>query len=275
MRTTARSFARSRSLAGAIAGALAGAIACALLVTLPAACAAPAPGPDVLTVAVSTDIPPFVMGNARRGIEIDLVRLALPNRQLRFVQLPYDELQSAVGEGVADVVVGVQQFGGSEAFYSRDMIQFENVAVVKGSAGITLESVADLAGHTVLTWQDAWRELGPEFEALYAPDGPERAHYVEVADQDEQVRHFWAAAADIAIIDRSIFDWMSLAQNHSLTAANRFAIFPPNTGFKAAFRDAGLRDEFDQGLTALCESGGYTRVLHNYDATMNSTLCDG
>jgi polar amino acid transport system substrate-binding protein len=245
----------------------------ALLFTLLAACAAPT-GHDVLTVAVTPDIPPFIMNGARRGIEIDLVQLSLPTHRLRFVQLPYEELQSAVGKGDADVVVGVQQFGEHEAYYSRDMIQFNNVAVVKRSAGVDLESLADLAGHTVLTWQDAWKELGPEFEAMYAPDGPQRAHYVEVADQSEQLRMFWAADADILIIDRTIFDWMSLEQNQSLTAADKFAIFPPSTGFRAAFRDAALRDAFDQGLTALCESGGYMSVLRTYDAMMDSTICE-
>ena len=43
----------------------------------------------------------------------------------------------------------------------------------------------------MLTWGNAYLELGGEFEALFSPQSPQRKNYVEVADQKEQVRRFW------------------------------------------------------------------------------------
>jgi polar amino acid transport system substrate-binding protein len=244
----------------------------ALFATLSVACEAPRVR-DYTTVAVATDIPPFIMKGATVGIEIDIMQLALPTHALRFIQMPYDQLQSAVAMGFADVAVGVQQ-SNDGAFYSRDLVTFENAAIVKKSAGLTLESMADLAGHRVLTWQDAYKEVGPRFESMYAPGGAQRMNYVEFADQAEQVRKFWEAEADIAVIDRSIFAWFSVEQRQSLTAVDQHLVFPLTTDFKAAFMDDGLRDVFDRNLASLCESGEYARVLKTYKSTVSRTICD-
>ena len=44
-----------------------------------------------LLVAISLDIPPYVMDKAAKGIEVDIARQALKGYILRFIQLPYEE----------------------------------------------------------------------------------------------------------------------------------------------------------------------------------------
>jgi len=228
-----------------------------------------------LTVAISVDIAPYVMQNATTGIEVDIATQALPGYQLKFIQMPYHKLQTAVAENQADVALGVQKFKDEEGiFYSNNFIDFVNSAITKKSTSLKIEKVADLADHKVLTWQDAYLELGPEFKKLFSPDSPQRKNYVEVADQSEQVKQFWDAKDAVIVIDRSIFDAISQTTGHKLSEVEYHALFPEATYFKANFRGADVRDTFNAGLKKLCLSGEYAKLLKKYNIELPSTICD-
>lgn len=157
-----------------------------------------------LVVAVSTDIPPYAFNEATAGLEIDILHDALPEYQLRFIQLPYDGLQTAIQDKKADISAGVHPTNDG-GLYSKGFVSFANFAITKQAAMQKVESIADLKGHVVLTWEDADMELGSQFKELFGPDGSERNGYVPVADQTEQVRRFWEADNQVIVIDGSIF----------------------------------------------------------------------
>jgi polar amino acid transport system substrate-binding protein len=226
-----------------------------------------------LLVAISLDIPPYVMDKAARGIEVDIVRQALKDYSLRFIQLPYEELQTAVQKKQVDVSLGVQP-GGEGVHYSADFINFVNYAISKKSEGLRIDSVADLRDHRVLTWENAYLELGGEFEAMFSPQSPQRKNYIEVADQEEQVRRFWEGKGVVIVIDRSIFGYFSGKMGHETGEASLHAIFPPVTNFKAGFRDVAVRNRFNEGLAAMCRNGEYARLLHRYGVVVKQTVCE-
>lgn len=228
---------------------------------------------DALRVAISEDIPPYVTDAGQAGAEVEIVRGALKGRTLRFVQLPYAELQTAVAQGRADVSVGVQRLG--DGIYSvRDVIGFENYAISRRADRLRIDDVDDLAGHRLLTWQGAWRELGPDFARLFGPQGPERARYVEIADQAQQVRRFWEEPGSVAVIDGTIFRWFTRAMGRASGDAVFHAIFPPVTDFAVAFGSRDLRDAFDDGLDALCTGGAYADILRRWDVVLRRSVCD-
>lgn len=228
-----------------------------------------------LTVAISVDIAPYVMKKGTTGIEVDIATQALPGYQLNFIQMPYEKLQSAVAQNQADVALGVQKFKDVEGiFYSDNFIDFVNSAITQKSAGLKIETIADLANHKVLTWQDAYLELGTEFKKLFSPDSPNRKNYVEVADQSNQVKQFWDAKADVIVIDRSIFNAISQSTGHQLDEVEYHALFPEATYFKANFEEPDVRDAFNAGLKKLCQSGEYAKLLKKYNINLPSTICD-
>ncbi|NIP37847.1 MAG: hypothetical protein GWO07_02205 [Candidatus Dadabacteria bacterium] len=55
-------------------------------------------------------------------------------------------------------------------FYSDYFIWFKNYAFTKKVAGISINSISDLKGLSIVAWQNAYKDLGPEFEALFSPD---------------------------------------------------------------------------------------------------------
>jgi len=226
-----------------------------------------------LLTAISLDIPPFVMDQADSGLEVDLVRQALGDATLPFIQLSYEDLQTAVQQQRADVSVGVQP-GDASVHYSADFVTFANYAISKKADGLRIDSVADLNDHQVLTWENAYLELGSAFEALFAPHSPQRNNYLEVADQEQQVRMFWEGKGLVIVIDRSIFDYFSRKLGHAPDEANYSAIFPPVTPFKVGFRDAAVRDRFNAGLAAICKSGAYDKLLKRYGVAVSQSVCD-
>jgi len=230
-----------------------------------------------LTVAISLDIPPYVMNNASTGLEVEIVRQALAQYDLRFVQLPYGELQSAVARQLADVSVGVEATEDS-GFYSVDFITFANYAISKKADQLTISKEEDLQGHRVLAWQNAWQVLGERYQQQFSPEltatGNYPQGYAEVADQAEQVMLFWQGHSDVIVIDRSIFNHFSKAAGHSLAEVSLHGIFPPVTHYKVSFSRAALRDQFNQGWRQLCRNGHYPALLRRYAVTLERSLCD-
>jgi polar amino acid transport system substrate-binding protein len=225
-----------------------------------------------LIVAVSLDIPPYVMEDATKGVEVDLIRRALPDQILKLIQLDYSALEPAVSDKKADVAMSVREHREGE-FYSADYIGFANSAISKKADKLKITNVADLKGHPILTWQDAWTELGDAFKAQYAPGSAERTHNIEVANQAEQVRRFWEGNGKVIVIDRSIFDYFSQQQGHSLVAVEYHDLFPQVTTFKVGFANATVRDEFNAQLKKLCQSGQYSRLLDRYHVPDTADVC--
>jgi len=233
---------------------------------------APAADHSDLRVTISLDIPPYVMNHAASGLEVDLMREALAGHQLHFSQLPYEELQTAIPLQKADVSVGVQA-DDSGVYYSNDFITFANYAIAKQSDKLNINKVADLRGHQVLTWENAYLELGKEFEAQYAPQAPERKNYLEVADQTEQVKKFWEGKDNVIVIDYNIFVRLSIQLGYDLRQARLFNLFSPVTNFKAGFKDAKLRDRFNQTITIMCHNGKYAELMKHYGILVKQTVC--
>ena len=225
-----------------------------------------------LAVAVSPDIPPHLTGGASGGLLIQVLRGALPGRDLRFVQVPHEEIETTIGSGKADVAALVQRRL-KGIFYSRDYFVFENYAFSKRPDGRVIRAVADLAGKPVLTWQGAWRELGPEFEAMFGPDGPGRGRLSEFVRQKEQVDAFWAREGAVVVIDRNILAHFSRQAGRGMAGVVRHQVFPPRNLFKAGFKDAATRDAFDKGVAALCGSGRYAALLEEHSVVLDKPVC--
>jgi len=89
-----------------------------------------------------------------------------------------------------------------------------------------------------------------------------------------QYFHSGHAKNDIIVIDRNVFSYVSAELRHSSSEVVFHSLFPPVTNFKAGFKDAALRDVFNQALGRLCESGGYAKVLKRYQVELPHTICD-
>jgi polar amino acid transport system substrate-binding protein len=219
-----------------------------------------------LVIAFTLDTPPYVKDDAKSGISIDLVRAALKPKGYTFTvrQMPYGELADAVETKGVDAAATVTE-SDNGTFYSKNYVAFHNVAITKKDAGIQLDTIADLKGKTIVAWQNAYEDLGPEFKSLFGPKvkAPYREKYREIADQKQQVEMFWKGDAEVIVIDRAVMRWFTkeLAGQVDTSAPLEYhKIFRPQTRFRVDFKSKQVRDDFDAGLKELRSSGMYRKI---------------
>lgn len=194
---------------------------------------------DTLQVAIANDMPPYVMDSANSGLEVDIVKQALAGYDVNFVQMSYRDLQSAVQQQGVDVSIGVMA-DDSDVFYSDNLITFANFAISKKADSLVINTIDDLKNYPILTWQNAYLELGGAFEVLFAPGSEYRPNYHEFSNQADQVGQFWKENGQVAVIDRNIFAYFTKAIGHPLNEVAYHNLFPAVTNFRASFKDEAV-----------------------------------
>ena len=118
---------------------------------------------EELVIAVALDMPPFVMDKGRAGIEIEIMRAALDYSGHTFQtrQFSIRQLADAVAEKGVDAAATVLKKD-DRTYYSDNYVKFENFAFTRKSAGIKIDRIADLKGKSIVAWENAYEDLGPE-----------------------------------------------------------------------------------------------------------------
>lgn len=226
-----------------------------------------------LSIGFGVDKPPFVFGRDGRGLEIDIMRaaLAFKGHTLKVVHVSNRRLQIGIKSMGLDGVATVRE-ANDGTYYSDTFITFENYAITKKESGIEIRNVADLRaeGRSVVAWQNAYRDLGPEFEALFDPASlapPSRAMYAELPSQRSQNLMFWMGRADVVIVDKTIFLFYKRELGKELDTSSEpvfHEVFPKRTHFQAAFKERKMRDDFNEGLRYLRSTGAYQLFYDHY-----------
>jgi polar amino acid transport system substrate-binding protein len=218
-----------------------------------------------LEVVFSQYTPPYVFENGS-GIVVDLVRTALESagHTVKPVYVPIGRGFKMFVDKQVDGTTIIQQSSGVQAYYSDDFMNYYNRAFTLKSRKFDIRSIGDLAGKSVIAFQNADKYLGKEFGALAAAN----PKYKEMAQQEAQVQMLLLGRADVAVMDESIFRYYrdKLVAEGKADASKEydsFDIFPP-TPYKAAFNDAAIRDDFNKGLAAMRRDGRYDAVFAKY-----------
>ncbi len=225
-----------------------------------------------LRVGFGQDKPPFVIGRTKTGLEIDIFReaLAYKGHSLEVHHMPNKRLQIALlNNQDIDAVATVRQIPGDGLYYVDEFIYFDNYAISKAEDNLEINEVSDLMGMSVVAWQNAYRDLGPEFERIFRPNPPEEYKnlYTEHASQEGQNLMFWRNRAEVIVIDRTIFGWYRQQLNEvadTTPEVTFHSIFSGKTYFQAAFKDEELARDFEEGLEYLKVTGRYAQLYNEY-----------
>lgn len=221
-----------------------------------------------VTLAVGRDLPPYVIVEEWRGLELDIVRQALAQeghtvkpKFMAFARVPKE-----LGAGLVDAAMTMRPDSGVPASYSDSHITYRNVVLTLASRTLHIGRPSDLAGKSVLAFQGASHYLGPEFRAM-AEGNPA---YREDARQAMQPLLLYLGRVDAVVSDQFIFGWFTrdpevVGRVDAGQALRVHSIFPP-TDYSVAFRDVALRDSFNRGLKKLRETGEYGRIVERYSS---------
>lgn len=219
-----------------------------------------------VAMAVGRSLPPYVLVDEWRGLEYDVVReaLALEGHTLKPKFMAFARVIKELDAGLVDAAMTMRSDSGAKAYYSDSHVTYRNTVITLAKNNITITRIEDLAGKSVVAFQNAALYLGPAFKAM-AEANP---YYKEEARQIVQPTLLFLGRVDAVVTDRFIFGWFA---NDSEVKAKvdtsqtiRFhPIFPP-TDYHVAFRDAYLRDSFNRGLKQLRDNGSYARIVERY-----------
>ena len=241
-----------RALATLLAGLLAGAGALAAEVTM----------------AFGEKIPPFCFPETDSGIEVEVMREALAYRghvlrprYYSFARIPIAFKAGEVDAAMTDLGEDMTSWG---AFYGNPAVWYDNVFITLKERNLVITRPEDLQGLTVISFAGAARRY-PEWLDPVRKAG----HYYEQNDQALQVLTLNRGRYDVVLSDRNIFKYFTLqlklnrsfrpkpVTEHSFVKLNM-------ADYRPVFRDRAIRDDFNEGLKHLKDSGRFQAIYHKY-----------
>ena len=223
-----------------------------------------------VSVVIGFSLSPYVIPDEQRGMEFDIAKeaLALEGHSMLAQFVPLGRVSKVMEMGRADAAFTQRVDTAAGAYLSDVYIVYRNYAITLASRDIRIDRAEDMAGKSILAFQNAANYLGPTYKAM-AKANPA---YREEAKQIAQPLLLFLGRVDVVVADRNIFNWFShdpevTAKVDTSQAIRYHAIFPP-TEYRVAFRDEALRDSFNRGLAKLRSSGEYARIVARYSPLM-------
>ncbi|HMV06078.1 MAG TPA: ABC transporter substrate-binding protein [Accumulibacter sp.] len=224
---------------------------------------------DVLSLSFGKDNAPFALPETLEGISFDILRQTLGREGYLFkpVYVPYERRFKVYKEKDLDVLsearpesVALYQLDG---FLSVPAIRFDNVAVFLKKNRFSITRTADLAKHSVISWQGAQYVMGDEYAAMVKSN----KRYQENSKQRAQVMMLFAGRVEVLHIDTSIFAYWRNQVGKTTDIDVWQDIETYHFGeiyFNYLFRDRQVRDLFDARFKELRERGDYARIYQKY-----------
>ena len=215
-------------------------------------------------LGVGLALPPYVISDQNKGMELDIVResLALKGHKIVPVYVPFKRVASSFNSGATDGALTVNESSSIKgAIYSDSHITYQNVAISLASKGFEINSIEDLGSYSIVAFQHATQYLGDE----YADMAKKNPKYLEKARQHMQISLLFSKRIDVVVMDINIYKYYKKLETRVNTNLNVdiFEVFEP-TIYKVAFRDEAIRTDFNEGLKALRESGRYQQIIESY-----------
>lgn len=219
---------------------------------------------EQIDIAIRYDVLPYVASDGSGGMEIDLVKaiFAETKYQPNFVQMPRVRMIQSFNAKAMDGVLTSNVAVSGEGCLTKWYIQHQNVGFTLTSKNMAFNSLTDVAGHSIITFDGATRFLGNDF-ASAASMSP---RYVESSDQNTHVSLLYAGYFDAAIGDEWILRLAQVNQRKNSGEYQPLTIHRilPVTNYGARFHDQDVCDAFNIGLDTIRSNGIYNMIARSH-----------
>ncbi len=234
---------------------------------------------------LAPELPPM-MNTDGTGREASIIKetLAACGQEAHFKVVPFGRHWNDYRDGVqvgkqVDAVTTVPAGMEMPGFRSVPYIHYQNGASVLKSSGLTVRSLAELAGKRVITFSGA-PDVLPGLRAAI----PSFGDFRERADQMVHSNLLFAGRVDAVLADGLIFaEYNRQLQEKAKSGGGlpfdpaqpvQFtAIFPP-TPYSMVFRDESLRADFDRCFAELKAKGRIDAIDRDWVARYAATVGD-
>lgn len=213
---------------------------------------------NVLKMGTAESIP-YVNKGTGRGIELDIVRHALPDYTLDISYMTYMRAMMEVEKGNLDVMSPMSQVDHDTLFFSDVHVYYQPGIFYLKKNSFSITTVNDLSRYSIATFQGARGYFGEVFSRAV----DQSTFYTEIGDLSKMIQLLKMERIETVIFDRSIFIhyWQEAGYSlDELVDGNFFPLFPAHV----IFHHQKVRDDFNRGLRHLIQSGGYEKILGQY-----------
>lgn len=203
------------------------------------------------------DSAPWAYRNAQgeiTGLDYEIVKTILQREgiEAEFELYSYSRLLKLFSEKKLDMAspVGVPY---PSALYSQPYFTVLDVVVTKSTNPLSIKTLQDLEGKTIVAYQQASEVLGPDFASAI-----KKAHYLEEADRVQQFELLMNDRVQLMIGDAKVLAYYA-NKRYGAGSIKIHQILPP-VDYPAAFWSSELQAKFNSGLLHLTESGEFDRI---------------
>lgn len=213
---------------------------------------------------------PYFNAKQQRGIFTDIISAAfkqMPNSQAKFItDLSHKGLIANYKAGRIDAVANLPDSVSLDICRSDPAFRYRNVAITRKRSKITLDSVSDLHGLSVVTFEGANPFFGDEFARVTSA-----AAYTEVEQPARQAKMLFKGRANVSVGDMFIFLQALQESEDPQVTPDHFSFYDifPQAPTRFGFRDPQTCAEFNQALKKIRASGEYEAIYQAYLQDLN------
>ncbi len=223
---------------------------------------------ELLRVQINQAIQPFSLPRQNSGLLVDIIQQAYASQGVstHFVFMPAARSQMAYSNNEVDIITNAKHDGTNMVYTHWPVLTFKNVAISLKKKKFKIDTVADLAGLRIITFQHASQFLGAEFAAMAAHN----KSYTELAFMPARMLN--VDHADVVISQADIFSYNQINENTSapmldLDEYSYHSIFGKGNEYWLGFRSELMRDQFERGMATIYENGVIEQIFARYQAT--------
>lgn len=226
---------------------------------------------DVRMVFGNT-LAPYAIPETSSGLEVTIIRdaLAVHGHILKPIFMPQARGQMAMQNGEVDAAErGSPKMLAENKFYfsENSAITYQDTAITLKKNNLVINSINDLMGKKIVSFQGATTYLGPAYAAAVknSPD------YTESPSQINQGLMLFRNRVQVVICDEIIFRYYNKDNKMGVDLSQDIVyhkIFKPliiQTN-NQVFANKKIRDDYDDGLKQLKKSGQYDRIIKEFNA---------
>ena len=220
---------------------------------------------EKLKVGASVLIPPYIITDSDSGVELDIVKeaLSLGGYEPEFIYLPLLRVSKYLRQKKIDCGLSMSSDSTDTGniYYSDSHITYQNAAITLKSRKLRINSVRDMIGKKICTFQNAAEYLGADF----AEASKKGLRWREISELNDLIPLLFQGAADIVVADIFVFRYYRKNDKRTDTDApvEIHKIFSPAM-LKAGFTDKKVRDDFNDGIRHLRKTGRYDEIIGKY-----------
>ncbi|MBD1582116.1 substrate-binding periplasmic protein [Pseudoalteromonas sp. S16_S37] len=215
-------------------------------------------------VLVSSEGPPHTINDeTHSGIDLDVTKAVLKRMgyEVKLLFVPLGRAEVMVKTAEADLMAPIFQTKDTKNFYISDpIVTYKPMVFSLKKAQLSPTSISDLSNYAVITFQGAPGYFGEEFQAM-----SKKADYIESAQMSVIPNLLSKGRFDFAVLDKYIFYYFYRLNNkeRSVERFKEHSFIPP-VNASVAFKNAALRDAFNNELIRFKEEKHYERIVNHY-----------